>query len=160
MKVKDIIFQDFVNYKKPCMTIMMPYCTFKCDKECGMNVCQNSSIIQLKTIDIDNSYIIDNYLNDFLTEAIVFQGLEPFDSFDDMYHLIAKFTRISNDDIVIYTGYKEEEIEDKVKDLINIVLRNKLIIKYGRFIPNAEHRYDDILGVELASNNQYAKIVN
>jgi hypothetical protein len=28
-----------------------------------------------------------------------------------------------------------------------------LIIKYGRFIPNKPHRFDEILGVELASDN-------
>jgi len=35
MIIKGLIDEDFVNYKKPSMTIMMPYCTFKCDKEYG-----------------------------------------------------------------------------------------------------------------------------
>ena len=30
MKIKGLISEDFVNYKKPAMTIMFPYCTFKC----------------------------------------------------------------------------------------------------------------------------------
>ena len=32
-----------------------------------------------------------------------------------------------------------------------------IIIKYGRFIPDQKSHYDEILGVELASNNQYAR---
>ena len=45
MKIKGIIFEDFINYKVPCMTIMMPRCKgFKCDKECGKPVCQNSAL--------------------------------------------------------------------------------------------------------------------
>ena len=30
-------------------------------------------------------------------------------------------------------------------------------MKYGRFIPNMENRFDLILEVNLASNNQYAE---
>ena len=32
-----------------------------------------------------------------------------------------------------------------------------IIIKFGRFIPNRPSRYDEVLGVELASDNQFAK---
>ncbi len=38
MKVKGVIFEDTVNYKKISMTVMTPYCSFKCDKECGKPV--------------------------------------------------------------------------------------------------------------------------
>jgi hypothetical protein len=34
---------------------------------------------------------------------------------------------------------------------------DNIIIKYGRFIPNQEQHYDETLGVNLASNNQYAE---
>ena len=160
MQIKGIIFEDFVNYKKPCMTIIMPKCDFKCDRECGSDVCQNSHLAHQSNITINISSVIDRYyIDNNIVEALVFQGLEPFDSFGDLYSFIYKFTEKSNDDIVIYTGYNEDEVEDMVKDLINIIEVNRLIIKYGRFIPNSEHRFDEILGVELASTNQYAKIV-
>ena len=29
LTVKGIIFEDFINYKKPCMVIEMPRCDFK-----------------------------------------------------------------------------------------------------------------------------------
>ena len=41
IKVKGIIWEDTVNYKKICTTLMMPKCDFKCDRENGCQVCQN-----------------------------------------------------------------------------------------------------------------------
>ena len=41
MILKGLIDEDFVNYKKPAMVLEFPYCSFKCDKECGRQVCQN-----------------------------------------------------------------------------------------------------------------------
>ena len=35
-----------------------------------------------------------------------------------------------------------------------------IIIKYGRFIPDSKSRYDNILGITLASDNQYAEEIN
>ena len=32
-----------------------------------------------------------------------------------------------------------------------------IIVKFGRFIPNQEKQYDEVLGVYLASNNQYGE---
>lgn len=154
MKIIDIIDEDFINYKKPCMTILMPNCTFKCDKECGKQVCQNSDLASAKKINIPIKEIINRYLNNDISEAIVFQGLEPFDSFYQVLDFIKKFRQVYNDDIVIYTGYNKEEIKWYLTFLKNF---DNIIIKYGRFIPNQEQHYDEILGVNLASNNQYAE---
>ena len=154
MKVIDIIEEDFVNYKKPCMTIMMPYCTFKCDKECGEQVCQNSDLASAPKKDIAKKKIINMYLSNPISEAIVFQGLEPFDSFYEILGLIKKFREKCNDDIVIYTGYKKEEIQWFLTFFKNF---DNIIIKFGRYIPNQEKHYDEVLGVYLASDNQYAE---
>ena len=32
-----------------------------------------------------------------------------------------------------------------------------IIIKFGRYIPNQKPHYDEVLGVNLASDNQYAE---
>lgn len=154
MKIIDIIDEDFVNYKKPCMTIMMPFCTFKCDKECGKQVCQNSDLASATKIDIPTKKIIQRYLNNPISESIVFQGLEPMDSFYQVLNFVKKFREVSSDDIVIYTGYTKKEIQWYLtffKDFDNI------IIKYGRFIPNQEKHFDKTLGVYLSSDNQYAE---
>lgn len=156
MIIKGIIDEDFINYKKPSMTIEFPYCSFKCDKECGQQVCQNSALVNEPNISVSVYKIIDRYLNNPITKAVVCQGLEPFDSKDDLYVFIDRFRRRTDDPIIIYTGYTEEELKDELPVLEQF---GNIIIKFGRFIPNSLHKFDDILGVELASNNQYAKFI-
>ena len=160
MKIKGIVFDDFVNYKKPCMTIEMPFCDFKCDKECGMQVCQNSALAKAETTEAHDYNIIKTYDEDDITKAICFQGLEPLDnrSFQELLDFIDKFRNGDrDDDIVIYTGFKEEEIGSK----IDILKKHKnIIIKFGRFIPDQESHYDEVLGVNLASPNQYARRIS
>lgn len=154
MIVKGIIDEDFVNYKKPSMTIEFPYCSFKCDKDCGQQVCQNSALVNEPNISISVYKIIDRYLNNPITKAIVCQGLEPFDSKDDLITFIDRLRLRTDDDIVIYTGYTKKELQTEIQLLQNF---NNIIIKFGRFIPNQPSHFDDILGVTLASPNQYAE---
>ena len=152
MLVKDIVDTDIVNYKDISMFIIFPYCTFKCSKE----LCQNSKVALMPNIDISINSIIKRYISNPMSKAIVCGGLEPFDSWNDLYQLVTKF-RDNNikDVIVIYTGYTAEEINDK--GYIDILKKYpNIIIKFGRFIPNQPHYYDDLLGVELTSPNQYS----
>ena len=156
MKIKGIIFEDFVNYKKPAMTIEFPICkNFKCDKECGQQVCQNFSLVESPTHDIPINKIVLSYLKNSITNALVCQGLEPFDSKEDLYQLIKVFRRYTDDDIVIYTGYTEKELESEILFLKRLF--KNIIIKFGRFVPDYPHHFDKILGVTLSSPNQYSK---
>lgn len=165
MKIKNLIDEDFVNYSKPSMFIGTSNCSFKCDKECGKPVCQNSELAKAPNIEIDPTDLVHRFYNNPITEAVTIGGLEPFDTFDDLLLLIFLFQMgafieyKSYPDIVIYTGYYPEEIKDKIKELQEAVVPElmKVIIKFGRFIPDKPHRYDELLGVELSSNNQYAK---
>lgn len=156
--IKGIIDEDFINYKKPSMVIEFPYCSFKCDKECGMQVCQNSTLATSCNITANLGNIVQRYINNDITQAIIFQGLEPFDSIQDMLCLIRVFRQYTQDDIVIYTGYYKQEIEDMVLYLSQTY--DNIIIKFGRYIPNKNKRYDYVLGVELASDNQYAERIS
>lgn len=158
MKILGIIDEDFINYKKASMVIEFPYCSFKCDKECGKPVCQNSVLANEPVIEIDAKKIVERYLQNPITEAIVFQGLEPFDSCEDMYDLIIEIRRRTDDDIVIYTGYSYREIY-RYTDKLGHIFPN-IIIKYGRYIPDVEPHYDPVLGVNLASDNQYAEKIS
>ena len=162
MRVKDIIYEDFVNYKKPSMFIGVPYCTFKCDKECGRPVCQNSALAAAPTIEVDDKEIVEKFFKNPITDAIVLGGLEPFDSWEEIKDLLIEIEKFLEEnqlykepDIVIYTGYNKEEIIDKLRYL-KTYFDLPIIIKFGRFIPNKEKLYDPILGVLLASYNQYA----
>ena len=92
-----------------------------------------------------------------ITSAIVFGGLEPFDSLPEMLDLIKALRSETSDNIIIYTGYTEEEIQCYIKDL---AVYSNIIIKYGRYIPNKRSKYDDLLGVNLASDNQYARRIS
>ena len=157
MKIKGIVFEDFLNYKKPSLFIIFPYCNFKCDKDCGLKVCQNSCLAKEKEIEYSIDKIVNNYIKNDITKAIVCGGLEPMDSFDDLKELVSALRVKTNDDIVIYTGYREEEIEDKANDLKQFA---NIIIKFGRYIPNDKEYYNDILGINLASRNQYAKKIS
>jgi len=94
-------------------------------------------------------------LNNKLTKAIVFGGLEPFEQFNEMAWFISvlRYNYRCNDDIIIYTGYYPDEIETEVKLLSEF---ENIIIKFGRYVPDRPSRVDEVLGVELASDNQYA----
>ena len=157
MLVKGIIDCDLINYRKPSMVIEFPTCTFKCDKECGYQVCQNAGMLLEPPIPVLAKDLVKRYIEDDMSQAIVCQGLEPFDSWLDLYYMIQLFRKETNDDIVIYTGYNKDEIADKV---FLLDLFPNIIIKYGRYIPNQESHYDEILGVTLASPNQYAEKIS
>lgn len=172
MKVRGIVFEDFVNYKEPALYIAMPYCSFKCDKECGHQVCQNEPLTQEPIVDIDKEDLIEEFLNNSITRAVVFGGLEPLDSFMDVLSFVDSLRRQHDDlsPIIIYTGYTEEEVEAGAVDAgpQDLMAENwrilcsypGIIVKFGRFRPNEESHLDKLLGVRLASPNQYARLVS
>ena len=153
MKLIDIVDYDIINYKKPSMFLIFPYCSFKC----GRAECQNSALAEEQLKEITMLSLIERYHHFPMSESIVCGGLEPFDSWEDLQALVLSFRYYYPDDIVIYTGYTEEEIKDKIEWLS---LYENIIIKFGRYIPNQEPHFDELLGVELSSPNQYAKAYN
>lgn len=158
MFLKAIIENDLVNYGgHNSMFIGFPSCTFKCEIECGQKCCQNSELVKSPNVEISIDKIVEKYLNNNLSSAIVCGGLEPFDTFKDLLDTVAHFRKVTDDDIVIYTGYYPEEIEEQ---LTQLKAYTNIIVKFGRFIPNHPPRFDEILGVELASDNQYAESVS
>lgn len=157
MNLKFLVAEDFINYKKPSMFLGFSNCTFKCNKECGRCVCQNSALAQAPNQNIDLNKVIDYYLDNEITEAIVCGGLDPFDSWDELRGFIVNIRYWTPDPIIIYTGYNEDEITDKI-DILKYY--ENIVIKFGRYIPDRPKRFDELLGVELASDNQYAKIIS
>lgn len=173
--IKDLLDEDFINYKKAAMFIATSKCSFKCEKEDNNVHCQNSKIAKQTNLVMIIDKIIDRYMNNIITESIVFGGLEPLDQIDELLDFIYIFRQKSSDDIVIYTGYTEDEVKSfkhhnksYLEALLEVnrtapeasLIKPSLIIKYGRFKANGDKKYDDILGIELASSNQYAKIYN
>lgn len=158
MKLKNLIQEDFSNYKTCAMFLGFPSCTWKCEKDCGRKgLCQNAALALSPTIEVSAEDIIAGYLANPLSSAIVCGGLEPFDSWPDLSDFITEFRKVSDDPIIIYTGYEPEEINYAIQYL---KLFSNIIIKFGRFVPDQESRYDEILGVNLASPNQRAERIS
>lgn len=153
MIVKKIIDEDFTNYKKPSMFICTPRCTMKC----GEALCQNSPWLEQPDVEVEIIDIIKRYEENSLTKAVVLAGLDPMDSFWGLYSFVVMFRSVTDDDIVIYTGYTKCEIADKIEQLERFP---NIIVKFGRYVPNQQPHYDEVLGVDLASDNQYAERIS
>ena len=155
MRVLEIKDEDCINFKEISMFVATPFCSGKCYKELGLDssICQNDKLRNSPIVEMDNQVIIKRYLQNPLTKAIVLGGLEPLDSFAELTQFLKEFRKNCDDTIVIYTGYKENEIEDKISLLKQI---GNVILKVGRYIPNQKNIFDQNLGVYLASNNQYS----
>lgn len=161
MRVTNIVYEDFVNYKKPSMFLGSIGCDFKCCTEGGFDVsiCQNSSLVHAEIIDLPDCEIYSQYMHNPITEAIVIGGLEPMLQWGEVLDLIYLFRANGcDDDFVIYTGYTEDELEKTI--LWNFRKFKNVVFKFGRFKMNQPHHYDEVLGVELVSPNQYAKRIS
>ena len=156
MLLKNIIAEDFTNYYKTSMFLIFPYCSFKCDKECGKKICQNGPLVKQPNIEITTDKVIKQYLDNPISHAIVCGGLEPLDSFNDLVEFIIKLRFIykCEDDVVIYTGFNRDEVLDKINILKQF---NNIIVKFGRYIPDQKPHIDPILKIYLASDNQFAE---
>jgi len=159
MRIKNLLDEDFVNYKKPAMFIGTGICDFKCFKELNLNPnqCINFSLGTEDFICIANSRLVKRYLKNQYTEAVVIGGMEPFLQFNELLELIEEFRRYTDDPIIIYTGYYKDELKRQIKELKKF---KNIIIKFGRYIPNDDEHYDDVLGIYLASSNQYAEQIS
>ena len=158
MLIKGITDEDFINYKFPSMYIATATCSFKCDREYGEPICQNGTLALSPTIDVPVVKIVDRYKRNPITKAVVFGGLEPFDQYIDLLFAVKTFRDSKiEDDIVIYTGYNKDEIREYLVGSHGIHLYRNIIIKFGRYIPGQQPHYDPVLGVYLASDNQYAE---
>lgn len=159
MRIKGLVQEDFVNYKKASMFISIGTCDWKCCTDGGFDssICQNSDLAKTEDRSIANERLIEMYLDNPITEAIVIGGLEPFTYWEELKEFIKLARTTTNNDIVIYTGYYPYEVGDKLLELADY---DNIIIKFGRFQINSEKKFDNVLGIELISNNQYAYRLN
>lgn len=79
--------------------------------------------------------------------------------FSEVYGLIKTFRKAGcMDDFVIYTGYEKHELD--MSYILALSHMENIVVKFGRYIPERPSRFDDVLGVELASDNQYVERVS
>lgn len=161
MKLKAVIDEDLTNYKVPSMFLFAPTCEGKCCIEAGLPlfVCQNHPWRDSPAMDFSYNELCQRYLKNKLTHAIVIGGLEPFENFLELSSFIMtlRWDYHCYDPVVIYTGYKEDELSQELETLSNL---DNIIIKFGRYRPDLHPVFDEVLGVFLASGNQYAKQIS
>lgn len=157
----DINDSDLLNYKEPTFMIYSGIsCTFKCDIENKSDLCQNIKLVNEKIIHYDIDKCIARYDAQSISHTISFQGLEPLDNLKQLLWFIHYFRKEHDDTIIIWTGYTKDECEDLVYLIQNKMNWENIIIKYGRFIPNQQPHYDEVLEIKLASDNQYAERIS
>lgn len=156
-KLLDIKTDNIIDYKKTSLLLVFPFCSGKCGEEC-----QNKHLMGTVPTKYKNIDIINLYTNLPSHGAVVFAGLEPWDSFLEMKQLVKDFiSQYKTVDIVIYTGYEYNEIKNQIQELVDCFNTNvvnnddNLIIKCGMYDVNKkEYWKSDILGVNLATTNQ------
>ena len=159
--VFDINETDFVNFKEATFMIYSGVtCTFKCDKENNCQVCQNWGLTKEKTITTSIASIIERFDKQSISKAIAFQGLEPLDNLKQLLWFIYNFRQTHDNIVIIWTGYTEEECSDLIYLIKEKMNWKNIIVKFGRFRYGEDAHYDPILGVKLASSNQYAKVIS
>jgi hypothetical protein len=155
----------FSDYKKTSLYFTVGLtCSFKCMKDIGIteydNVsfnCHNIELVKNSPTDYSKAEIWEMCKSNPFIESFVMGGLEPLDNMLNTTNLISCIREVSEMDIVVYTGYNKSEVGRQINELSNF---KNIIVKFGRFIPNSTPSYDDVLGVYLASSNQYSEKIS
>lgn len=160
LRIKSLVDEDFVNYKLPTMFVAIGRCNWKCCVEANIPIetCQNSELAKQEDIEMPVEKIFHRYISNPISKAVVVGGLEPFTQYSDIFELIKHFRdNDCEDEFIIYTGYKPDEIPTMIDQLKGF---KNIIIKYGRYKPNQQPHLDTVLGVNLVSDNQYAERIS
>ena len=159
IRLKTITDEVFQDYKKPAMMIATRSCDWKCLKEENLDIslCQNSELAKQDDITVSIRSIVGRYVNNPITKAIVIAGLEPMIQIEEIIEFIKEFRMVCVDDVVIYTGYYPYEVQEEIKQLSQF---ENIIIKFGRYKKDSNKKFDDVLGIWLASDNQFAEKIS
>jgi len=159
MKIKTIEDENFTDYKLPSMLIATAKCDWKCCREAGLSteLCQNSELAKQPDIEVSCEEIYKRYIDNPITKAIVLGGLEPFLQIFEIIELI-KYFRNKNceDPFVIYSGCELNEVYSELMMLNN---NKNIIVKLGRYKLNYQPKFDEVLGITLAGENQKAYVL-
>lgn len=150
MWIKDV-FENFTDYNKISMYIFGTTCRLNCRN------CFHDHTRSYANKEVNEEELADYILSNKLVKAVLFSGLNWLDQIDDLISFISIFRQKSNNDVVIYTGYTEDESFEYIKRLKKF---DNIIIKFGRYVPGTEQIFDSTLGITLNSNNQYAKKIS
>ena len=74
--------------------------------------------------------------------------------FEEILFFINEFRKTNKEEVIIYTGYYPHEIQWQIEKLKTF---SNIIIKFGRYIKNSKPIQDNLLKIELVSENQFSK---
>lgn len=173
MRIRAIKPDDFTNYHDPegwsSLFVGMGACDWKCCIAAGIPIetCQNSELARAPIVEVDATDLLRRYALE--SGSVVVGGLEPFNDMGSLKELATAYRNFVDyidsektelDKFVVYTGYNPDEVIDSVEEIYNIVkTRLTFIVKFGRFVPGHKPHADKVLGVDLASDNQYARVI-
>lgn len=164
----DVATDNVTDYKETSLFLVFPYCSGKCGEECQNKDLRKKEIKEFNTEDIIKFYqSLDTH------NAVVCGGLEPWDSSEELKQLVKDFaiaSFVKPVDFVIYTGYDNlckryfnDVYCETGKDFFDLLQTwtiyanpgSNLIIKQGKYDINRKFPWhSDLLGVDLATNNQ------
>ncbi len=102
---------------------------------------------------IENTCLLEGYHME-KPDGLVVSGGEPFDQPEALLDLVKEFETRYGDDIIIYTGYRLAELQQKPNDVYREILRRTAVLIDGRYEPARN------TGVGLAgSSNQKIHIL-
>lgn len=153
IRLRGLLDLSYQDYKKASMVLITSFCDFKCWKGQKENPCQNSKLMESPLIKVGTYEIVHRYMKNPLSRALVFSGLEPLFQKYEVIGVVNSLREETNDDIVIFTGYDLNEIDEKF--ITDLKQHKNIFLKVGRFIPDRFSIYDSTLGITLASDNQY-----
>ena len=151
IRVRDCV-EVFQDYKRSAVMFSAISCDWKCCKEAGRDVCQNMKLTKGEIVVLSFDRAL-KMVKDSITDAVLFAGLEPLLQADELVQFIEYLRQKGiSKPIVIYTGYYPEEINQET--LLRLA-KCQVVMKFGRYIPDRPSRFDEILGITLASDNQF-----
>jgi len=152
MKLKQILHETYGDYKECSMLLIADNCINKCEG------CHNQHLLQLESKIFPDEEIIKRFVENPLSKAIIFGGLEPMDQAEEVEKFI--FTAINMGiacPIIIYTSYNPLSYVFRCSNVMEAIKQylGKVIIKHGPYKKDLKPVFNEDLGVTLASSNQY-----
>ena len=91
IRLKQVVAEDFCNYKLPSMFLITCFCDWKCCTEGNFDtsVCQNFSLKDYPIKEYPFILLYKFYMSNPITKAIIVGGLEPLLQSEELYNLIS-----------------------------------------------------------------------
>ena len=112
--------------------------------------CISSEMRQYEGNPIDVEEIINALPDGFTADGLTISGGEPFDQAEGIAELVRWFIRNISSDVLIYTGYTEQELRNRKDKATDYLLAHIAVLVDG---PYLEHANDGI-GLRGSANQQ------